>query len=114
MPFDFLRADLNLGPFAGRFARSIVAAGGPAEANCAFINLVAARIELRQPGGALNHNRQHAGGDRVESSQVPDLFRFSNAAHLIHHIVRGPAPRLIDHNSSVQRFPCVRLRAVQI
>ena len=87
---------------AGRLAGAVVGVGGPAEAHHALVDLVAARVELRQARGAPDHQRQHAGGDGVERSQVPDLLGPGDAAHLVHHVVRGPPFRFIDYDDSVQ------------
>ena len=92
---------------------AIVGVGGPAEAHQALVDLVAARVELRQPRGASDHQRQHAGGDRVQRAQVPDLLGVGDAAHLAHHVVRGPALGLVDYDDSVQFSPCA-FRAVQM
>ena len=55
-------------------AGAIIGVGGPAEAHHAFVDLVAAGIELRQARGAADHQRQHAGGDGSSVPRWPTLL----------------------------------------
>ena len=83
-PFERGRIELRLGLLAGGLAGAVVGVGGPAEAHHALVDLVAAGVELRQPRGAAEHQRQHAGGDGIERAQVPDL--------LVRRRCGGPCP----------------------
>ena len=84
-----------------RRAIRVIGIGGIAEVNDALVNFIVASVELRQPRGAADDQRQHAGGRRVQRAQVPHLARVRDAAHLVDHIVRGPLRRLVDYDHSI-------------
>ena len=103
--FERGRIDLRFSLLAGGLAGAVVSVGRPAEADHTFVDFVAARVKLRQARGAAEHQRQHAGGDRVERAQVADLLHAGDPPRFPHYVVRGPAFRFVDDDGSVQAYP---------
>jgi hypothetical protein len=70
---------------------------------------------LRQARGFLDHQRQHAGGDRVQRAQMADALGARDAAHLGHHVVRSPAFGFVDYDYSIQRITvCGQCRCIRL
>ena len=67
----------------------------------AFVYLVIASIELRQPRGPPDYQGKNAGRRGIEGSQMSDLARSRQPPHLIDDVMRGPIARLIDYDYSV-------------
>ena len=72
-----------------------------AEHDLAHVGLAAARQEAQQPVARPDAEQQHPGGIGVEGAGVADLARAEQAPALGHHVVAGPARRLVDHHQPV-------------
>ena len=69
----------------------VVGVGGAAESHGRLVVLVAGREELRQPRGAADYQRQHAGGHRISVPVWPMRDRPARGGPR-HDVVRGRAP----------------------
>ena len=87
-------------------AGTIIGIGGPAEADCALVDLVAPGVKLGEARGAADDERQHAGGDGIERAEVSDAPRIGDAAHFGHYIVGSPLFRFVDYDDAVQGLRC--------
>ena len=77
------------GQGAGQFAVGIVAVGGLAEFDGAFIDLVVGHHFFGQLRAAAEHDDEQAGGVGIERAAMADLFDAKLAADGIHHVMRG-------------------------
>src|SRR5205807_10276355 len=80
----------------GGLAFGVVRLGGESEADHTFIGLFRCGVELREAGEAAGHQRQDAGGQRVERSEVADGALSEDAANTVDYVVRGQSRGLID------------------
>src|SRR2546430_17152843 len=87
--------------WAGRLAFGVIGIGGEAKADYSLVDLFGAGIKLRQAGEIAQDQRQNTGGRRVQCAQVTDRALLENAAHTIHHIMRGQTGGLVDYPDSV-------------
>ena len=88
-----------------RHARTIVAIRRKTEPDARLVNLFVAGVELRQARGPPDHQRQHAGRDGIERAQMPHFARSGDAPHAAHHVVGGPASRLVNDDDPVHPSP---------
>ncbi len=86
---------------AGRGAIGVVGVGGEAEADHAFVGFFGSGVELSKTGETADDERKHAGGERIESTEMADGTLAQDVAHAVDHIVGGPAGGLIDDDDAI-------------
>src|SRR5215813_4798407 len=86
-----------------RLTLRVVGVGRKTEAETCGIALSPARIKLHQPRGFAKQQDQHAGGQRIERAQMPDLPEAGQVAHGVHHVVGSLSGRLVDDKRAIER-----------
>ena len=84
-------------------ARAIVRIGREPESNGRLIYLVTPRVKLRQARRFADYERQNAGSDRIERSQMTYFFRSGQPPHPVHDVVRGQPSGLIEDEDAVHK-----------
>ena len=85
------------------FAVGIVAVGGLAELDGAFIDLVVGHHLFGELGAATEHDDEQTGGIGIERAAMADLFDAEPAADHVHHVVRSRAGGLVNQQRTVKR-----------
>src|SRR5262249_22214670 len=76
-----------------------------AECDCRFVRLVARAHEPREPCGAAEDERQHAGGHRIERPRVADGALLQRSTHTDDDVMRRRPFRLVDDDEAVHYPP---------
>jgi hypothetical protein len=85
-----------------RTPRPVIGVGGEPESNRGVVTLRIGSQELREPGGAADHQEQHAAGQRIKRAGVTDAAFPQHAAYARHHVVRCRTDRFVHDEQAVQ------------
>src|SRR5690606_8268762 len=100
--------DLLIARTGGAFRRdvafSVARGSGLAEADGETVALARIHDEGDGFGRFAERDGQDTGGQRVECACMPGLLRIEKAAHLVHHIGRGGAGRLVNDDPAMDRI----------
>src|SRR5262249_42767313 len=92
-------------PRADRLAFGIRRVRPLTECDCRLVRLVARAHEPRQPCGAAEDERQHAGGHRIERPRVADGALLQRSTHTDDDVMRRRPFRLVDDDEAVHYPP---------
>ena len=85
----------------GDLALGVVGEGGLPEPDRRGVGLVAADQERQELGGPVDPEHEHPGSHRVQGAGVAHATGAAQPAHLGHHVVAGPAGRLVHDEQPV-------------
>ena len=94
------------------FAIGVVGVGGEAKADHAFVGFFRTDVKLRQAGETAGHEREYAGGQRIERTEMADGALLKDAAHSRDDIVRGPSGGLVDDDDAIHGMGGLSDRAI--
>src|SRR5687768_11434645 len=80
-----------------RTSGPVAGVGLKTETDDRFIFLFVLVDEPGKPRRFTYEKDHNAGSERIERAGVPDLLRFQDLAHAVHHVVRCHACRFIDY-----------------